>query len=165
MLNDINPYLSKLYLNGKKKYINPQPGHYCGMTKKVNKDETTCHGLKKRVLCDNKHIFEINRNQKCPPNFYKGALTVNPKKQYHFYRQDQSGYWSHKDGGRAATNLDASGKLILDPQCADRNHSKENKESDFKQFCNYFCIPKNEYKKTSASRRKHILPHNLLYKI
>lgn len=169
MLNDINLNLANLYKNGNNKhYLNPQPGHHCGMTKIVNKDETTCDLLKERVLCDNPHIIPIEKGKgsyRCPDGYYKGALTVNPNKQYHFYRQDKDAYWSHKDGGRKATNLDASNKLIIDPQFADRNHSKESKESNFKNFCNYFCIPKNSARDTYASRRVYKNPNRLLYKV
>ena len=159
MLNDINNYLKDLCRDGdginneyKCRYINPQPGHYCGMTKKVNKKETTCKNLRERVLCDNPSIKIAEKNEKCPSNYYKGALTVNPNKQYHFYRQDSNGTWSHKDGGGEATNVDASGNTICDPKLADRDYSNLVEDSKFKKFCNYFCIPKNDYQRTCVSR-------------
>lgn len=55
-------------------------------------------------------------------------------KDYHWYRLDSSGKWSHKPGGTAATNLDNSGSLISDPRISDRGY--------YSDFCGFFhCIP------------------------
>ena len=35
---------------------------------------------------------------------------------YHWYRQDDTGYWSHKPGHTRATDRDASGNVIVDPR-------------------------------------------------
>ena len=43
------------------------------------------------------------------------ALVVWPGVDFHWYRQDDNGCWSHKPGQTAATNLDNSGNLIADP--------------------------------------------------
>ena len=109
-LNDINHTLKNVYESvdeNDRKILNPQPGHYCGMTKRVNYNETTCKNIIERVLCDNPDIKVIdNQNIDCGPNFYKGALAIDKGEMYHFYRQDENGMWSHKDGGRGITNLD-----------------------------------------------------------
>lgn len=39
---------------------------------------------------------------------------------YRFYRQDSSGYWSHKQGSTPISNVDASGNAIWDPTICDR---------------------------------------------
>jgi len=149
VLNDIAPSLKEFCKNSKCSAINPQPGHYSGYTKKVNKNDTSCKSLIKRVLIDNPNIYITGFENKCADNYYKGALTVEPNNSYHFYRQDKNGYWSGKDGGGKATNLDASSNLIKDPQKADRTYN----HSDFSEFCNYFCIPKNSYLDTKTARR------------
>jgi hypothetical protein len=152
-LNDINNELKDLYDNtsdDKLNSINPQPGHYCGMTKKVNKEETTCSGIIERVLCDNKNIKVINSendNFNCDSNYYKGALAVDEGEMYHFYREDNNGMWSHKDGGRDVTNLDYSGDKITDPKFSDRGR--------YNRFCSYFCIPMNNYKDTNMARNDY----------
>ena len=89
-LNDINNNLSNIYKQQPneeiKKSLNPQPGHYCGMTKLVNYNETTCKSLIERVLCDNPDIQFIeakdNNSFNCPPNYYKGALNGVYKSYY-----------------------------------------------------------------------------------
>lgn len=48
------------------------------------------------------------------------ALVIWPAEDYHWYRQDSGGCWSHKAGGTPATNLDNAGQPIADPQHCDR---------------------------------------------
>lgn len=47
------------------------------------------------------------------------ALVVWPGVDFHWYRQDDNGCWSHKPGQTPVTNLDNSGNLIADPQHCD----------------------------------------------
>ncbi|KRA75938.1 MULTISPECIES: LamG domain-containing protein [unclassified Lysobacter] len=58
------------------------------------------------------------------------ALVVAPGEDYHWYRRDAFGTWSHKPGQTAATNLDNSGSPIYDPEYADRG--------PYTDFCGYF---------------------------
>ena len=39
---------------------------------------------------------------------------------YHFYRQNSDGTWSHKPGNTDVTKYDSSGKIIMDPRKANR---------------------------------------------
>ena len=48
------------------------------------------------------------------------ALVIWPGVDYHWYRQDQDGCWSHKPGGTPATNLDNAGLTIATPASCDR---------------------------------------------
>ena len=43
---------------------------------------------------------------------------------YHFYRQDSDGTWSHKANNSNISRIDASGKIIINPKLADRNYKK-----------------------------------------
>ena len=65
---------------------------------------------------------------------HKIALALDIKsddQDYHFYRLDNNGTWSHKPGSTNATNLDANGDIIIDPQKADRDYSyKEYEDED-----------------------------------
>jgi hypothetical protein len=150
MLNKTKKKLVKLCEDGYK-IINPQPGHYCGLVKKVIKSTTTCKNLSDRVLCDNPNIYMVDDNEtKCKEGYYKGALAVAPGITYHFYRQDNDCTWSHKDGGREATNVDASENIIMDPKDSNRKFSEKR---NYKDFCGYFCIPKNDLFKNMSRRR------------
>lgn len=47
------------------------------------------------------------------------ALVINPGIDYHWYRQDNTGCWSHKQGCWPVTDRDNSGNVIADPQHCD----------------------------------------------
>lgn len=57
------------------------------------------------------------------------ALVVWPGVDYHWYRQDIGGCWSHKPGQTAARNTDNSGNSITDPRTCDRG--------PYTDFCTY----------------------------
>lgn len=61
----------------------------------------------------------------------KLALVVAPGWDYHWYRQDADGMWSHKPGGTAARNVDSAGNPISDPATAARG--------PYTDFCGYLC--------------------------
>lgn len=51
---------------------------------------------------------------------------------YHWYRQDADGYWSHKQGTTAVKRTDDSGMLITDPETCDRG--------SYTNFVGYFAV-------------------------
>jgi hypothetical protein len=57
------------------------------------------------------------------------ALVIWPNVDFHWYRQDNVGCWSHKPGSTAVRNVDNSGHLISDPKTADRG--------GYVNFCTY----------------------------
>jgi hypothetical protein len=57
------------------------------------------------------------------------ALVIWPNADYHWYRQDNVGCWSHKPGSTAARNIDNSGHQISDPKTCDRG--------PYTVFCSY----------------------------
>lgn len=56
--------------------------------------------------------------------------TVYGSPDYHWYRKDINGLWTHKPGGTQATNLDQSGVAITNPETANRG--------GYTQFGGYF---------------------------
>lgn len=48
------------------------------------------------------------------------ALVIWPGRDFHWYRQDNVGCWSHKPGSTAVRDVDNSGNRIRDPQTCDR---------------------------------------------
>ena len=96
-------------------------------------------------ICESKGRYEA-----CSQGTYKIALVVNPLEDgedasvtgacdYHWYRQDSDGLWSHKQGSsNSISRVDESGKLIIDPQTADRG--------EYTVFVGYFMVtPWNHY--------------------
>ena len=64
------------------------------------------------------------------------ALVMWRGGDYHWYRLDSNGKWSHKPGQTPARNTDNSGALIDDPRTCDRG--------PYTDFCGFYhCIPAN----------------------
>ena len=68
-----------------------------------------------------------------PTGKTKMALVIWPGYDFHWYRQDSDGRWSHKPGGTQATNRDNSGALITNPETANRGY--------YTQFVGYYFTP------------------------
>lgn len=78
-----------------------------------------CSNVKNSAISD----FLVNTptaNNKCPNQGHLVALVIAQNHDYHWYRKDSTGYWSHKPGSQNVTHLDNSGNLITDPRSADR---------------------------------------------
>lgn len=60
------------------------------------------------------------------------ALVVAPGYDFHWYRRDSDGFWSHKPGSSEARNTDESKQPITSPETADRG--------DYIDFCGYFHV-------------------------
>ncbi len=118
--------------------LRPKPGTYSGN----GGSEMTCPALESRIMADNPlNQSRRTRQAKCPPHYYKIAFAVNPNKSYHFWRQDATGMWSHKDGGGPVRDTDESGKTITSPETADRGQ--------YTEFCGYLHVPKNYHDTTN----------------
>lgn len=122
-----------------------QPGDLSG----GKYSEQTCESIIQHVKEDYavKDIKEVELNDNIECNRYKIALVLSNKSKtfdYHFYRQDLNGMWSHKAGDNEISNIDASGNKINDPQKADRNYNKTNSDdddnNDYNIFCGYFSV-------------------------
>ena len=89
----------------------------------------------------------VDQYEQCPQGTYKIALVITAygesnKFDYHWYRQDSDGLWSHKRGSNDPTREDALGKLIIDPQYANRHYGNYN----YTAFVNYYAVtPWNNY--------------------
>ena len=129
--------------------LKPQPGYYAGFPRIKNNRKYNCKNLTRRMLKDNKHMYKTKK-QSCKKGYYLGALAVHPNLTYHYYRQDNDGFWSHKDGGTKAKRYDADGNMILDPAKANRYYPDkiiQGHPANYSDFCGYFCVPKNQKKK------------------
>ena len=145
--HDINNCYSYIF-NYKEKNLEDklQPGQ-------LSNDEykkTTCEDIIEKMKKDYeklgiRKLRDINEEIECTN--YKIALFIDNKGKeldYHFYRQDLNGYWSHKTGHDPISNVDASGKLITDPENCDRNYDKKNNDKfKYNKFCGYFSVKYN----------------------
>jgi hypothetical protein len=75
------------------------------------------------------------QDKACTGCTHKVALVVAPGNDFHWYRLDDNGLWSHKPGSKPVKNTDESGSLISSPETANRGK--------YTSFCGYFCVDKN----------------------
>lgn len=87
----------------------------------------------------------VEKYEKCNIGTYKVALVVDPEDywlsflttdiDYHWYRQNSDGTWSHKPGSSAVRNTDYSNRVIVDPETCDR---QANKNYNYTKFIGFF---------------------------
>jgi hypothetical protein len=144
-LNLIYPsytYKCEQYLKKTNKRNCPRPKSniYTGYHEEYNIASFTCSMILKRIKKGIPLIKKLRSNQQCCDGYYKIALFITTnKKDFHFYRQDNTGLWSHKDAWRKVSNKDYKGRLIRNPETASKNESYT--------FCGYFRIPNDTNKK------------------
>ncbi len=104
----------------------PQPGYYARgqHLRTMDSEEIRAAACRDGLL----PVFDV-RTDLDPGQGWYVALAVAPGWDYHWYRQDESGRWSHKPGRAGVTDLDNSGNLILDPRQANRG--------PYTEFCSY----------------------------
>ena len=136
-----------------------QPGSASGHPGFRMRKLKTCPDMVARLLGDNPSMKMTTFTEKCPKGTSKIALVVDPDEDYHFFRQDSNGFWSHKPGGTAVTNLDANERRIYDPQLASRDYTGSGSKLDYDTFCAYMCVPRNAplHLKTGGKRRSTIV--------
>lgn len=128
-----------------------QPGYFSGQKHFDESGEKRCFDLFTRLKSDMPAI-EIARNgrpiyftDKPAKGYSKIALVIDPKQDYHFYRQDSNGFWSHKPGGTPVKNKDTSGRLIYNPELANRDSRDDAENNDglnYNVFCGFMCVPR-----------------------
>ena len=110
-------------------------------------------------------MIKIGKNEKCPDGMYKIALVLDltddplvenryynvilngvagileePDYDFHWYRQNADGTWSHKPGQGPVTNLDASGEIIYDPQICNRDNDDDGTGYSYDVFVGYYAV-------------------------
>jgi len=124
--------LGKIVKNLKNK---AQPGYASGYNHISNKN-FNCESFKERLRKDSPGTYLEKFDNKCLPGFYKIFLAIDPKNDYHWWRQNSDQYWSHKPGSTNVTNLDASNKLIKNPVLSNRKFKHRN----YYEPCFFACI-------------------------
>ncbi len=99
-------------------------------------EDLVCENVKRAAIADGLVVSDCD--VACEEGSYKKALVVAPKKDFHWYRQDDTGRWSHKRGNLRASDRDASGHLIDDPRSADRDYESVG-GANYTEFCGCFC--------------------------
>jgi hypothetical protein len=131
--------------NGKdcRKYF-PQPGALNGDRNALNTEERRhCSVVEKLIKADVPDIVPSNYSTPCAQGMSKIALVVHPKEDYHFYRQDPDGFWSHKDGSNKVKRFDALRRRIFNPAGASRDYRWQGSDLNYKDFCGFYCVPRD----------------------
>ena len=116
-----------------------QPGAASG-ERKAMRNETlrTCPVVEKLTKSDlSKDFKDSTFYKKCPKGYSKVALVVDKGTDYHWYRQNPDGTWSHKDGSNPVKNFDAKKRKIFNPKQASRDYGSE---LNYEDFCGFFCV-------------------------
>ncbi len=120
-----------------------QPGRKSGFPKWSDIKGKRCPDLIARLRADIPGIKLATFRERCPKGTSKISLVVDPKNDYHFFRQDADGKWSHKPGATKVTRLDSTGRWIYDPALANRDYRHTGSNLNYKYHCSYLCAPKN----------------------
>jgi len=129
------------YSNNKRTDTFAQPGRASGIT--LGSVNMNCADVTPAAVADG--IEQAPSSGDCPKCRTRIALVIRPGRDYHWYRRDADGMWTHKPGSTPATNLDNSGNPITNPETADRGL--------YTEFCGYFCICSS---KTEGSGHENI---------
>jgi hypothetical protein len=116
----------------------PQPGYFSGYRHMDDSEIRKCDELMKRVKADNPTVIPSTFHQKCPRGFRKGyaAIDTSDNPDYHFYRLNNDGTWSHKPGATEVRLEDYDGKIIVRPDISRRQSSSHY----YNKSCGYFCF-------------------------
>ena len=128
----------------------PQPGYFANYPP-LDENDYHCKIFYKRMRKDVPSLYLIDFDTPCRKGHYKGFIALDKKTydtDYHFYRQDSSGYWSHKPGRTNVVNTDASGNLIKNPLKANRKY----KYFNYSHPCFFFCVNPNMTRAHSTTK-------------
>lgn len=117
-----------------------QPGTSDSFSNIYNENYLTKSFLETMVTYDSVNYnfgFEsIGENDKCYSGWYKVALVIAPNSDYHWYRQNSDGTWSHKPGSQNVRKVDYNGEIIYNPRTCDRRSGGIN----YSLFCGYYQV-------------------------
>ena len=134
-----------------------QPGRKAGFPKWSKVKGKRCPDLVGRLKGDIPGLQLSSFEQACPKGFYKIAAVIDPKNDYHFYKQGDKktmkGYFTHKPGSTKVTAKDASDRPIYDPSLCDRDYTKKS-HLNYDRFCSFMCVPRKTKRLKRGGRRQ-----------
>lgn len=120
-----------------------QPGALNGDRFALNAESRrTCPIVEKLMKADVPEISNTTFYGTCPKGMSKIALVVDKGEDYHFYRQDADGMWSHKDGSNKVKRFDADKQPIFNPETASRDYTQQGSDLNYEDFCGFYCVPR-----------------------
>ena len=120
-----------------------QPGGTKGLSSALQESRgRSCRVVDRLMRADVPDLKPTTFEARCPAGSSKIALVVHPGEDYHFYRQDADGWWSHKDGSNKVKRYDAEGQPIWNPETAARDYRPRGSFLNYKSFCGFYCAPR-----------------------
>lgn len=121
------------YALGIQNFNYQQPGRASGRTYEVDSCEDRGAHLGVVNAAINDGLIKVNYPEECNREDEQVvALVVAEFSDYHWYRLEDDGKWTHKIGGTIPSDLDFSGNPIYDVLKADHGR--------YEDFCGYFCV-------------------------
>jgi len=141
--NKVNKNLIKQCTNTRCNVNFEQPGAASKKRKAMrNENLRTCPVVEKLTKSDlGKNFIRSTFTKKCPSGMSKVAAVVDKKTDYHWYRQNPDGTWSHKDGSNPVKNFDAKHRKIFNPKQASRDYGSE---LNYEDFCGFYCVARDK---------------------
>lgn len=102
------------------------------------------------------HSMDEARSR-CPADCCLVAL-VNSGEDYHWYREDADGTWSHKRGNTPAIRHDGMGNPITDPSTA--SHVYDNGTRNYDMFCGFMCVCQDDLMSLRGRKPPQPIPAN-----
>jgi hypothetical protein len=102
----------------------------------------TCSGIMEGLKAEIPRLYVSTFHEQCQPGFtkiYAAVSDEDDENDFHFWRQDRDGMWSHKPGSSDPRRVDGEAKPIYNPDESNRNGTKRN----YSIGCGFFCIPKD----------------------
>jgi hypothetical protein len=108
----------------------------------ANSHYYTCSQLIEGLKDEIPHMYPTTFHCQCEPGYKKIYMAVSNESSddgndFHFWRQDSDGYWSHKPGSNHPSRVDGNGHVINNPDQSNRNSEKHS----YTNSCGFFCIP------------------------
>lgn len=112
-----------------------QPGYSTGFNH-VEDEDYNCKAFYERLKKDVPGSYLETFDNPCMPGFYKIFLMLDVGNDYHWAREDNDMYWSHKPGSTAITKKDAKGNPIKNPLLSDWKYESLN----YNKPCFFACV-------------------------
>jgi hypothetical protein len=133
--------LDDLEMSAEKRTHKPTPESNSIHNRISNHEEVeyTCSNLSEGLYNQIPSIYPTLFECQCQPGYKKiyFAVSDDQPNDFHFWRQDNDGSWSHKVGSNQPQKEDAIGNVIVNPDTSSRNFSSHN----YTNACGFYCVP------------------------
>lgn len=100
----------------------------------------TCSKLIEGIKDEIPQMYFTTFDCQCEPGFkkiYAAVSDEDDQNDFHFWRQDHDGHWSHKPGSNNPSRMDGDNHPITNPERSNRNSDTHS----YTHGCGFICIP------------------------